>query len=196
MSSAVVNSTIVRTGDRIEVRLRPVVAEEAGRIVDTVFDGLSARSRFLRFHSPVHGLNDPMRRRLIDLDGRSRAAVVAEVEQCGQDPRPVGLARLADDGHGVAEAAIEVVDSWQRRGIGRLLLAALAELAGEIGYTELRGAVLAENVAMRELARRAFPLGRSRFDSDVVQLAVPLGPAAWTVTEDDVLADLLYRGHG
>ncbi len=195
MSTATINSTIVRIHDRCEVRLRRVPAAEAGRIVDSVFDGLSADSRFLRFHAPIPRLNEPLRRRLIDLDGRSRAAVVAEVGQHGHDPLPIGLARLADDGHGVADVAIAVVDSWQRRGIGQLLLAQLAELATEIGYTELRGAVLPENVAMQKLARRAFPLARSHFDGDVLQLAVPLGAAAWTVTEDDVLADLLYRGH-
>jgi RimJ/RimL family protein N-acetyltransferase len=194
MSSACTNSTIVRTDGPGEVRLRRVPAAEAGRIVDSVFDGLSADSRFLRFHAPVPRLNE-LRRRLIDLDGRRRAAVVAEVARPGHDPLPIGLARLADDGHGVADIAIEVVDSWQRQGIGRQLLAQLAELAAEIGYTELRGAVLPENVAMQRLARRAFPLARSHFDGDVLQLVVPLGAAAWTVTEDDVLADLLYRGH-
>jgi RimJ/RimL family protein N-acetyltransferase len=195
MSLACTNSTIVRTDGPGEVRLRRVPAAEAGRIVDSVFDGLSANSRFLRFHSPIPRLNDLLRRRLIDLDGRRRAVVVAEVARDGLDPLPIGLARLADDGHGVADIAIEVVDSWQRQGIGRQLLAQLAELAAEIGYTQLRGAVLPENVAMQRLARRAFPLARSHFDGDVLQLVVPLGAAAWTVTEDDVLADLLSRGH-
>ena len=195
MSTDTMNSTIVRTDEPGEARLRQVLAAAAGRIVDSVFGGLSADSRFLRFHAPIPRLTELMRRRLVDLDGRHRVAVVAEVRQLAHDPLLIGLARLADDGHGVADVAIEVVDSWQRRGMGTLLLARLAELATEIGYTELRGAVLPENVAMRELARRAFPLARSRFDGDVLQFVMPLGAASWTVTDDDVLADLLYRGH-
>jgi len=186
-------STIVRAGCELPVQLRTVPAGEAGRIVDEVFAGLSAQSRYLRFHSPVSQLSGPMRRRLTDLDGRHRAAVVAEAAD-GPTRTPIGLVRLAEIGDGSADVAIAVVDAWQRRGIGGRLLGAAVELAETLGYTELRGLVLPENDAMRQMARRAFPQARLRFDGATLALAVPIGPAAYVVTHEDVLADLLYRG--
>jgi GNAT superfamily N-acetyltransferase len=185
--------TIVRASrGRPGLTVHRLAPEDAGRAVDTVFAQLSPRSRYLRFHTPVHRLIGPIRARLVDLDGRCRAAVVADVP--GPDgPGPVGIARLARSGPGTAEIAVAVADAWQRRGIGSRLATAIAVLAEELGYTTLSGAVLPENVAMLGLARRVFPRVRAHFDGDVVQLAIPLGPAASTVTDEDVLADLVSR---
>jgi GNAT superfamily N-acetyltransferase len=168
---------VVRTLDRAG-------AEAA---VDAVFAGLSPRSRYLRFHSPVPQLPESVRARLVDIDGARHAAVVAEVRDVGA----IGIAQVFGPGHGTADVAIAVVDAWQRRGIGRRLLTAVAALAEEIGYTELRGSILPENVAMQGLARSVLPWARPWFDGDVVQFSAPIGPAAWTVTHEDLLADLV-----
>jgi GNAT superfamily N-acetyltransferase len=183
--------TIVRTS-RSGVSIRELCAPEAAAVVDAVFRGLSAQSRYLRFHSPVSHLSDPLRRQLVNLEDRQRAALVAEaVDHAGSTP--IGLAHLAGTDTGSADVAVAVVDAWQRRGVGRRLLAAAVELADELGYTELRGTVLPENRGMRRLAGR-FPQARTRFGGDVVDVVIPLGPAAYAVTHEDVLADLLYRG--
>jgi GNAT superfamily N-acetyltransferase len=185
------NRTIVRAYP--ELRLRPVGSDEAGPVVDAVIAGLSARSRYLRFHAPVPRLSDALRRQLTTLDGRHRA-VVAETVDGPSRTTPVGLVQLADLDGRSADVAIAVVDDWQRRGVGRRLLVAAAELAEQLGLAELRGFALSENVPIRELARRAFPQLRVRFRDDGLELAAALGPAAHTVTHEDVLADLLYRG--
>jgi GNAT superfamily N-acetyltransferase len=170
--------------------VHPLERADAEAAVDAVFAGLSPRSRYLRFHSPVPRLPASVRARLVDIDGRRHAAVVAEVD--GQEgPEPIGLAQVFGAGHGTADLAVAVVDAWQRRGIGRRLLTAVAAIAEEIGYTELRGTVLPENVAMQRLARSVLPWARPWFDGEVVQFAAPIGPAAWTVTHEDLLADLV-----
>jgi hypothetical protein len=46
---------------------------------------------------------------------------------------------------------------------------------------------------MLALARRLLPGVRSHYDGEVVELLVPLGAARWTITEEDLLADLLSR---
>jgi GNAT superfamily N-acetyltransferase len=172
------------------VTLRELPPGDAGRAVDTVFAGLSARSRYLRFHSPVPRLSDSLRRQLAELDGRRRAALVAEALDHG-GPFPIGIVRLADCGAGRADVAVAVVDAWQRRGVGRRLLAAAAELAERLGYTDLCGLVLPENLAMRGLIRQVFAQSRVRLDDQVLEFTLPLGAAAYTVTHEDVLADLL-----
>ncbi|TQM04295.1 GNAT family N-acetyltransferase [Pseudonocardia kunmingensis] len=166
--------------------MRPLDRADAAAAVDTVFAGLSPRSRYLRFHSPIPRLPAAVRDRLGDVDGRRQAAVVASA--CG---RPIGIARVIGDGTGAGEVAVAVVDAWQRRGVGRELLTALAARAEEIGYSELRGSILPENIAMRGLAARVLPWARPWFDGDTVQFAAPIGPAAWTVTHEDLIADLV-----
>ncbi|MEJ3654631.1 N-acetyltransferase [Actinomycetes bacterium KLBMP 9759] len=164
--------------------------EEAAHVVDAVFAGMSPQSRFMRFHSPVPRIPAALHRKLVDIDGRCRAAVVAEAQ--GPDgPVPIGIARLAGSGSGTADMAVAVVDAWHRRGVGGQLLTTLGTLAGEIGYVELRGSVLPENAPMLRLARRSFPWLRPWFDGETVQLSVTVGAKMWTITEEDVLADLL-----
>lgn len=196
MLVATSKSTTVRADREGGVSVRPLPPHEAGHAVDRVFAGLSAGSRYQRFHGPVPRMTELLRRRLVDVDGHRRAAIVAEVttDGGGGDPVPVGLVELADAGRGAAEVAIAVVDAWHRRGVGRQLIEAAAALAMRLGYTELRASALPENVAVRGLARALFPQARWRLDGDTVQLTVPIGAAAGTVTDEDVLADLLYRG--
>ncbi|GAA0940555.1 GNAT family N-acetyltransferase [Pseudonocardia zijingensis] len=159
---------------------------DAPAVVDAVVAGLSPRSRYLRFHAPVPRLPAALRATLVDVDGSRHAALVAEVAGAG----PIGLAQVFRAGSGAADVAVAVVDAWQRRGVGRLLLTALAAHAEEIGYTELHGSVLPENEAMQRLARRVLPWARPWFDGETVQFVAQLGPAAWTVTHEDLLADL------
>lgn len=181
------NKTIVRTFTEV-VNIRPVCPAEALGIVDAVFAGLSPRSRYLRFHSPVPRLSAHLRARLADLDGHRRAALVAEVQGT-----PIGIARLIATGDDEAETALAVVDAWQRRGVGSRLLTALTELAADLGYARLTGTVLPENAAMLALAAKLAPTSRPTWDGEVVRLVLPVGPAAWTVTHEDLLAELLTR---
>jgi GNAT superfamily N-acetyltransferase len=167
--------------------VQPLDRARAEAAVDAVFAGLSPRSRYLRFHSPVPRLPESVRARLVDIDGIRHAAVVAEVCDLG----PIGIAQVFGAGNGTADVAVAVVDAWQRRGIGRRLLTSVAALAEEIGYTELRGSILPENVAMQRLARNVLPWARPWFDGETVQFVAAIGPAAWTVTHEDLLADLV-----
>lgn len=179
--------TIVRSFFRV----RPLGRAEAGAAVDAVFAGMSARSRFQRFHSPVPRLPATLRDRLVDLDGLRRVAVVAEAAGAA----PIGIARLVATAPGEAEMAVAVVDAWQRRGVGVRLLDALTGVARDLGYRRLTGTVLPGNVAMLALAARVAPGSRRSWDGETVRLVVPLAaPAdAWEITEDDVLAELLAR---
>jgi GNAT superfamily N-acetyltransferase len=188
-------STIVRTYSPCrQVEVEVLDRADAGAAVDAVFAGLSAHSRYLRFHSPIPRLPPSVRARLVDVDGHRHLAMVARA--CGV---PVGIARVIGSGSGPpgsgdpADLAVAVVDAWQRRGVGTRLLTAVTALAEELGYRELRGAVVPENVAMQGLARKIAPWLRAHWDGEVVQLTVPLGAAAWTVTHEDLMADLAGR---
>jgi GNAT superfamily N-acetyltransferase len=168
--------------------LRP----DEGDLLDALMTGLSPRSRYLRFHSPVPALTAGMRRALLDVDGRDRVALVAESE----DGTPVGIVRTIRDSHRPTEAelAIAVVDAWHRRGVGRRLVTAIAERALGTGIRRLTARVLPENTAALGLLRATFPVCLVRPDDDAIVLVALLGdgdgPERWTITMDDILADL------
>ncbi|MFE9749258.1 GNAT family N-acetyltransferase [Saccharothrix saharensis] len=167
------------------MRVRELHAAEAGHAVDTVFHGLSPRSRYLRFHAPVPRLTASMRRRLTDLDGRRKAAVVAECHRT-----PIGIGRLIATGDDTAEIALAVVDPWQRKGVGTELVNALARLAADLRYEELHGDVLGENQPMLRLVARVFPGARmTREEDDVIRVGYPLNHR---LTHEELVADLRW----
>src|SRR5215208_4031474 len=78
----------------------------------------------------------------------------------------------------VAEAAVAVVDAWQRNGLGWVLLERLAARAREVGVTQFSASLLVENRAMLALFAR---LGRIevRHDSGstvALHVALPAEP--------------------
>jgi len=172
----------------MDVHVRPMHRDE-GALLDAVFAGLSAQSRYLRFHSPVRQLTGTTRRALLDIDGRDHVALVAE---SGRGD-PIGLARIIRDvdRRDEAEVAFEVVDTWQGRGVGRLLLTAIAERAAQVGISRVRALVLTENTAAFALLRAVFPRYLTRHDGAVTELVGLLaGSDRWEITMDDILADL------
>jgi GNAT superfamily N-acetyltransferase len=174
-------------GVRVTVR---ELRRDEGDVLDALVAGLSPHGRYLRFHAPIPALSDGMRRALLDVDGRDRIALVAEAD----DGTPVGIARTSRDREvpGEAEIAVSTVDTWHRRGVGRLLVAAIAERARAVGVRRLTARVLHENGAAIALFRSAFPVCLTRRDVDAVVLVALLGDGIddWTITTDDVFADL------
>jgi RimJ/RimL family protein N-acetyltransferase len=156
--------------------VRPL-REDDGAAVDAVFAGLSPFGRSMRLGT-APALPDEQRRRLLNGDGRTRLALVAEVPEGGL-VRPVGIAELIRTAPGRAELAIEVAGSWTRRGVGTRLLRELARTAAGLGYTELDAEVLMVNRPVIALLRRVFPATTTtRFGPELV-ITIPLteGPA-------------------
>jgi acetyltransferase len=129
------------------VTVRPLRNGETA-IVQAVFDGLGPRSRLLRFGGAKNEL------RCADLELLARVDATHHVLVAFAERRPVGIARLVRDG-ATAEVAFEVVDEWQGRGVGRLLVARLAADARAAGIVRLVGDIRDENPASRALLRRA-----------------------------------------
>jgi GNAT superfamily N-acetyltransferase len=156
--------------DGTEVHLRPLRRDERD-LVAGFFAGLSDRSRRRRFLAPMPRLPESMLRRLVEVDGRRHVAVVAEVDgDCAGIGRFVAL----PDPPGAAEVAVTVADRFQGRGIGGLLLDALARAAGRAGVTALVYLVDPGNRPMLALLRaRGVELA---FRDGLVQGRQPLAP--------------------
>ena len=167
------------------MRVTELDRDTAPEAVDAVFEGLSARSRYLRFHSPTPRLTASARRVLVDVDGERHAAVCARI---GGDP--VGIARMIKTNECAAEIAVAVVDLWQRRGVGRRLLEELTSVAARMGVAELHGDVLPDNEAMLALVRKVLPGVRLTREIDTFTLSYPLAWVTAGITDVDLIDSL------
>ncbi len=115
--------------------LRPLEPGEDAALL-AVFDGLSARSRELRFLTAMNTLRPSVVRALTDVDGCRHVAWLATV-----DGRPAGIARYVRIPDGPADLAFEVADAQQGRGLGSLLLDAVATVARANAVTRVSATV-------------------------------------------------------
>ena len=146
------------------------------RAVVFAFGRLSAQSRYQRYFSPKAALTPRELRRLLDVDHWHREALIAY----SPPPRaPIGIARYVRlDDFDAAEVAIEVVDGWQRRGVGTALMAALTERARAAGIARFRMAMLRGNRAARALAAHLGPATVLSAAGNLVELSYSLAGAS------------------
>ena len=138
---------------------------------------LSPESRYRRFFSPMPRLTDAMVRRLVGTDGHDHVALVAETLPArNEHPVPLGVARFirVNGRPSAAEVAVTVIDEMHGRGLGHLLLEAIAALAREHGVTMIVASVLAENAPMNALIRSMGRVASLRRDQGVLLYEVPL----------------------
>ena len=117
------------------------------------YDQLSQTSRYRRFFTGKPHLSEQSLAYFTDIDHRDHEALVAVVTDSGQ---LVGVARYIriPEQPDQAEVAITVLDSWQRRGLGTVLLSELAQRAAEEGIRYFVAEILAENRPMVTLAQQ------------------------------------------
>jgi RimJ/RimL family protein N-acetyltransferase len=162
----------LRDGTPVLVRtLQPEDREELLR----GFARLSACSRRFRFLSPLHKLSPEQARHLTEVDQYNHVAIAARDESRPDHPG-IGVARFVrlEQDPRVAEFAITVIDEYQHRGLGTLLLKLLLKAAQALQVRTLRGFLLADNLAMLHLLRKFEATWRRAWDNTLgVDLPVP-----------------------
>lgn len=136
-------------------------------------DRVSSDSLYKRFLTPVRRLTEAQLRYLLEIDHSDHEALLA-VDEAGGDA--VGVARFirSRDVPELAEAAVLVVDDWQRRGLGKALCRLLAERAREVGIERFEASLLPENRAMLALLESLGPVRTLSQDSSTVAVEVEL----------------------
>jgi GNAT superfamily N-acetyltransferase len=128
--------------------LRPVTGSEIPAI-GAMWERCSLATRIARFHAPVRDIPASYLKAVL---ADPAANVLAACEPVGD---VVALASLIrSPGSGTAELGVLVEDSWQRRGIGRRLVAHLITAAPARGITTLTASVLATNTQVADLLRQ------------------------------------------
>jgi RimJ/RimL family protein N-acetyltransferase len=165
-------STKLRDGTPVLVR--PIRPDDRDQLA-AGFRRLSPESRYRRFLTVAESLSDEELRYLTEIDYRNHFAWVAVREDRPEEGLGVARwVRLREEPT-VAEPAITVVDDYQGRGLGTLLLGLLAAAARAGGIERFRAYVLEENEPMRLLLEQ---LGATvGHDSPgLLTLEVPLDP--------------------
>ncbi|GAA4642179.1 GNAT family N-acetyltransferase [Gordonia humi] len=156
------------------VHLRPILPSDADALV-AFHNGLSERTRYLRYFGPTPTLPPREVVRMTTVDYRSRVALLAML---GDEIIAMGLYEgLAADGKPEsAEVAFVVADDHQGRGLGPILLEHLAGVAAENGFTRFEAEVLSENPNMVAVFRDAGYQVSRAFDGSTVHVEFLIDP--------------------
>ncbi len=166
---------VLRDGESLLVRaLRP---DDKPRLLD-LFRRMSQRSIRHRFMASKLTLSEAELSYLTEIDYRSHVALAAISRKGGGDERIAGVGRYIwtdQEGKKPADAAFEVADADQGRGIGTLLLEHLAAIAASCGVTAFQADVEADNGAMMEVFEDSGFTVRRSLDSRVFHVTFPTG---------------------
>jgi acetyltransferase len=145
----------VHLHDGTLIYLRPLRDDDFAH-AEVYFRGLSARSRYLRFMAPTKSLSPSTLRDLRHaMNGRASAVTVVVVDHgAPRGEERIGGARIVPTRQrGTCEFAISLLDAWQGRGVGGVLLREAVDLARQHGYRRIEGQVLTVNTRMLVVAR-------------------------------------------
>jgi GNAT superfamily N-acetyltransferase len=139
--------------DGASILVRPLAPSDRAQLA-LRYAQLSPASRRSRFGSAPDELSPRRLDLLVDVDSDDRVALAAiAVDEPGQPG--IGVARYARDPHQPteAEAAVVVLDDYQGRGIGSILLRDLVEIALARGITTFTATVMWESAELLETLR-------------------------------------------
>lgn len=160
--------------DGTRVLIRPIRAGDK-RLLQEGIQRLSPQSRYLRFLHYLERLTAAELRYLTEIDYRDHFAWVA-ISLDQPDQIGLGVARYIRDKTRPtqAEAAVAVIDDYQGRGLGRLLLTRLADSARENGVDAFIAYLAPESPVVNHLLQNVAAATTSNEDG-LVKVIVPLG---------------------
>ena len=134
------------------VTIRPI------RLTDEAIEAefvrrLSPQSKHFQFFGGVRELSPQAVKAFCTVDWHHSMAFIATLQEDGEETQ-IGVSRFAPNNRDdVREMAVTVADDWQDKGLGMLLTEKLIAFAKDHGVKELYSVELADNWAMRDLAR-------------------------------------------
>jgi GNAT superfamily N-acetyltransferase len=143
--SEAAGDVVLRDGTRVHIR--PIRPEDDHALVD-FFDHLSPQSVYQRFFTQLLELSEGMAFQLSHVNYTNRMALVAETTT--DPPEIMGIGRYApvDDTppeERIVELGLTVLDRWQGRGLGRVLMRETLRVAVRNGFVRYRADILADN---------------------------------------------------
>jgi GNAT superfamily N-acetyltransferase len=151
------------------IRIRAILPDDQERLHEH-FKGLSEKSVYFRFMGIRRDLSAQDLKRLTELDFKNHVGLAATMTEDDRE-RFIGVGRyICGSDPTRAEVAFAILDEFQGRGIGTLLLEHLRLIADANGVGEFEADVMGENRQMLEVfAHSGFESQRS-LESGVVHL--------------------------
>lgn len=139
-------------GTRVFLRaLRAADLEHA----QAYFSGFSEQSKYLRFMTPTPTLTAETLALVVAALHEARAGISVAIIDHGQQELLIGGARIVPtQRRSCCEFALSIVDAWQGRGLGTILMREAVRLARQLGYHRIEGSVLTINSKMLKVAQR------------------------------------------
>lgn len=162
----------LRDGSRVRIRQGGSSDRE---LLRRGFERLSPESRYRRFLTPMPELTEDVLRYLTEIDHHDHESMIALEEETGEG---LGVARYVRDPDRpeAAEVAVTVIDDWQGRGLGTLLLEVISARAREDGITTFTALMLATNKEMMDLFNRLDPVRITDQAAGTVEIEVSIPP--------------------
>ena len=168
------DARVIELGEGTKVHLRPILPEDEALLHEAVA-AMSERTVYFRFFSPIKRMSDALAHRLAVVDYTDRFALVATTHRPTGAERIVGVARYdRARGTDVAEVAVAVIDEFQRRGLGSVLLTNLARVARQNGIKTFSLIVLPENREMLGLLRKMGWIHQAKLTGGVYEISFEL----------------------
>ncbi len=160
--------------DGAVLRMRPLRQTDREGLV-ALFNRCSPETIRYRFLRMVTSLPDSQLDQLTAADGQSHVAlVITQGENSDEKIVAVGRYFVLEKHPTVAEVSFLVEDAMQRKGIGSILLDALAEVARDHGIKRFAADVLADNRLMLSVFRKAGYALTSNISYGVTHLEFPI----------------------
>jgi RimJ/RimL family protein N-acetyltransferase len=144
---------VVRLTGGARVVIRPVLPQDR-ELMRAFFDDLTADARCKRFMHPVSEPSSELLRQFTQVDYANHVALVAETfaDDCETVIGEARYVRALD--RSSAEVSVSVAESWQGKGLAKLMLATLECRAAAADIRRIIGYTLATNEKMLSLARK------------------------------------------
>jgi acetyltransferase len=143
----------VQLSDGTNIVIRPIRPEDA-EIEQAFIRNLSPESRYFRFMNSISELSLEMLVRFTQIDYHNEMALIA-VWPNDDGEEEIGVVRyMTNVDKTTCEFALVVADHWQGKGIARLLMRNLIEVARDRGLEVMEGQVLSNNFRMLDLMTR------------------------------------------
>ncbi len=146
MSEAINYTARELLSDGSQIEIRALRREDEADMLAAVGKA-SAQSLQRRFFVMKRHFSDKERAFFLDVDFKNHVAIVALTDEAGLKVI-VGGGRYIVFEPGRAEMAFVVIDTWQSRGVGSILMRHLIKIASDAGLKELTAEVLPENAVM------------------------------------------------
>ena len=157
------------------VQIRPIRTDDRDEL-SRFYGGLSADSRYARFHAVGRGIGDEAADVLCGPDHEHREGLVAKIACADPDGAGIVGHLCLEPCEAGFEMAIAVADDWQRRGVGRSLLTAALDWAADHGIARLEASTLSTNGAiLRLIASVERPTRASSPSAGVVIVTIVIG---------------------